>query len=577
MMKFKSCRTFLYFAKAYPKRSILMVTSLVVAGLLEGVGIMALLPLVSILTEQESLGNGAVLEIVTAIFHFFNLEVSIAPILIFIVVTISLKALITMLAMVQVAYSSAHVCTDLRLGYMRHLLGANWRHFVALKSGASANALGTEAQRSAISFTQGCHVLSWTVQVIVYTALAFLISWQLTLSAMCAGSVMVYLLSSLVRAGRKAGNEQTKILDSVLTRITDTLYGVKPLKAMGKTKTLLSMMEGEAVTLQSAQRAVDISRHAVRVLSEPIMVFFISIGIYAILTYGNLPVAELLFLALLFLRMVTKVSAVQSAYLSMAANESALWSLKAKIDTAKEAADINEGNLEASFEKSIRLENVCFSYDEDMVLNNISLDLPCHGLYVLFGPSGEGKTTLLDLIIGLHKPTSGQIYVDQDPLHMLDINSWRNKIGYVPQDVLLFHDTIMNNVTLNNPNISKEDVIEALKTADAYDFVIKMDNGLDSIVGERGAKISGGQRQRIAIARALVGKPSILILDEATSALDKATEKDLLITIKALSKDILILAISHNPASLNCADTVLRLQNGSLEKLSPENITRLAV
>ena len=103
-----------------------------------------------------------------------------------------------------------------------------------------------------------------------------------------------------------------------------------------------------------------------------------------------------------------------------------------------------------------------------------------------------------------------------------------------------------------------------------------MEDGLETVVGERGAKISGGQRQRIAIARALIGKPSILILDEATSALDKATEQELLETVKALSKDILVLSISHNPVSLNNADTVLRLQNGSLEKLSPENITRLA-
>ena len=453
MIKLESYKTFLYFAKAYPARSLFMIVALVTAGLLEGIGVMALLPLVSILTEQDNLGNGAVFEIVSTMFYFLNLDVSIGPILIFIVVTIGLKALITMLAMAQVAYSSAHVCTDLRLEYLRHLLGASWKHFVALKSGTSANALGTEAQRSTTSFTQGCYVLSWTMQVIVYTVLAFLISWQLTLSAIFTGFIMVFLLSFLVRAGRKAGNEQTKVLDSVLTRITDTLYGVKPLKAMGKTDTLLSMMEDEAVTLQSAQRAVDMSRHAVRVLSEPIMVLFISIGIYAILVYGHLPVTELLFLALLFLRMVTKVSAVQSAYLSMAANDSALWSLIDKIDAAKKATDVDEGNLEPSFEKGIRLENISFAYDEKMVLDNISIDLPCHGLYVLFGPSGEGKTTLLDLIIGLHKPTSGQVYVDDHPLQKLDMNSWRSKIGYVPQDVLLFHDTIMNNITLNNPDI----------------------------------------------------------------------------------------------------------------------------
>ncbi len=576
MINLKSWKTFIFFAKAYPTRGIFMVSALVVAGLLEGIGIMALLPLVAILTEQSALQSGVVSDIIQNIFHFLGLEVSIGPILLFIVTIIILKSLITMLAMTQVAYSSSHVCTDLRLAYLRSVLKSSWKHFTGLQSGSSANALGTEAQRAAYSFMHGCYALSWSIQVLVYTTIAFLISWKLTLSAVAAGFVMVFLLSSLVRTGRKAGNDQTKVLDSVLARITDTLYGAKPLKAMGKTDNLLSIMEQDAVKLRSVQRRMDISVHAIRVLSEPIMVIFMSIGIYGILSYGSLPVAELLFLALLFLRMVMKISTVQSAYLSMATNESALWSLRAKIDAAATAVDYNEGKIKPTLKKGIKFKNISFSYDDEPILNDISLELPSRGFYVIFGPSGAGKTTFLDLTTGLHQPVSGEIEIDNHPLQSIDMNEWRHKIGYVPQDVLLFHDTVANNVTLNSPDITKNQIVEALKTADALGFVEKMEHGLDTIVGERGTKLSGGQRQRIAIARAIIDHPSLLILDEATSALDKETEQELLKTVKSLSKDILVLAISHDPASLTMADKVFRLENKKLEEVTPEKLARMA-
>ncbi len=577
MINSKSYETFLFFAKAYPARGIFMIFALLVAGVLEGVGIMALLPLVAILTEQTGVQSGMISEFMGRIFDVLHLEMSVGPILLFITILIASKSLITMLAMMQVSYSSSHVCTDLRLSYLRHVLKSNWQHFISIKSGASANALGSEALRATYAFMHGCYMLSWGIQVVVYAIIAFLISWSLTLSAVFAGGVMVLVLSVFVRIARKSGKEQTTILDAVLARITDTLYGAKPLKAMGKGDNLLSMMEQDTIKLQAAQRNTDIARHAVRVLSEPIMITFIVMGLYAILTFGDLPVAELLFLSLLFLRMVTKISAVQSAYLSMATNESALWSLQSKINAAKKSADCNQGVLEAVLKEGVQFKNISFSYGDQLIIDDLSLKIPATGFHVIFGPSGEGKTTLLDLMIGLHQPNSGEVLIDGQSLTNIKMESWRHKIGYVPQDVLLFHDSVINNVTLSDASITREDVIISLKTAGALAFVEAMENGLETIVGERGSKLSGGQRQRIAIARAIVARPSLLILDEATSALDIETEKSLLKTVKLLSKETLVLAVSHNPASLTMADSVFKLQNSQLKKLSASEINGLNV
>ena len=217
------------------------------------------------------------------------------------------------------------------------------------------------------------------------------------------------------------------------------------------------------------------------------------------------------------------------------------------------------------FERSIKLDNVTFTYDQHPVLENASLEIPVGSLTTLIGPSGSGKTTVVDLIIGLLKPQSGNVLLDDTPLPSLDLKAWRRMIGYVPQETLLLHDSILHNVTLGDPELSEDDAVQALKSAGAWEFVERMPAGIHSTVGERGTKISGGQRQRIMIARALVHKPALLILDEATSALDPENEAAIGETMRMLRGDLTILAISHQTALVKAADCVYRLGNGTIE------------
>jgi ATP-binding cassette subfamily C protein len=180
----------------------------------------------------------------------------------------------------------------------------------------------------------------------------------------------------------------------------------------------------------------------------------------------------------------------------------------------------------------------------------------------LIGPSGSGKTTIIDLVIGLLRPQSGIVRIDDAPLSELDLKAWRRMIGYVPQETLLLHDSILHNVTLDDPELSEQDAVRALTSAGAWEFVEHLPRGIHSTVGERGSKLSGGQRQRIMIARALVHKPRLLILDEATSALDPKNEAAIGRTMQELRGELTILAISHQTALVSAADCVYRLENG---------------
>jgi ATP-binding cassette subfamily C protein len=206
---------------------------------------------------------------------------------------------------------------------------------------------------------------------------------------------------------------------------------------------------------------------------------------------------------------------------------------------------------------------VAFAYDAHQpVLRELCLQIPAGKLTTLIGASGSGKTTIIDLVTGLLRPQSGSVRLDGMSLSDLDLKAWRRMIGYVPQETLLLHASILENITLGDPELSEDDAVQALKSADALNFVDRMQEGIHSTVGERGAKLSGGQRQRIMIARALVHRPSLLILDEATSALDPDSEAAIGETMRHLRGRLTILAISHQTALVNAADCVYRLENG---------------
>ena len=224
------------------------------------------------------------------------------------------------------------------------------------------------------------------------------------------------------------------------------------------------------------------------------------------------------------------------------------------------------GTERVALDQSIDFESVSFAYGEHRILDKVSFSIPAGVMTCLVGDSGSGKTTIADLVIGLIQPETGVIRVDGHDLHALDVHLWRHSIGYVPQENLLLHDSILHNVALGDPSLKREDAESALKLAGAWDFVSKLPHGVDSVVGERGTLLSGGQRQRIMIARALAHHPKLLILDEATSALDPATEAGICATLRSLRGQLTILAVSHQSAMADIADEVYRVEAGKLAR-----------
>jgi ABC-type multidrug transport system fused ATPase/permease subunit len=219
------------------------------------------------------------------------------------------------------------------------------------------------------------------------------------------------------------------------------------------------------------------------------------------------------------------------------------------------------------FKEKISIKDVHFSYDGNKsILNEINLSIPRNDTIGFVGTTGSGKTTLIDILLGLLTPDKGSIFVDSTQIDQKNLQSWQKKIGYVPQSIFLIDDSVEKNIAFSiaSDKIDKKRVVDAAKMADLHDFILTLEDGYSTSVGERGVRLSGGQLQRIGIARALYHNPEVLILDEATSSLDGATENTIMESIHGLSHKKTIIIIAHRLTTLKECDVIYLLDKGQV-------------
>ncbi|HET6468123.1 MAG TPA: ABC transporter ATP-binding protein [Geminicoccaceae bacterium] len=542
---------------------------LVAASLAEGLGIATLLPLVALGTEEGGGSDSPLAQTINGTLRALGLEPELGPLLALVVGGLALKALLVMIAMRYVGHATAEVATNLRRRIIRNLMRVRWSFLIHQPMGRITNTVSNDATRSAQAYLLVAELVAQGTQVIVYTLIAFFVSWRLALAAFAFGLVMVGALHFLVRISRRAGWRQTQRTKELLVFLSDTLVNIKPIKAMGRQEAFQNLLEARITSLRNALRRQVTSRETLTGLQEMLLVLVLGGGFYLAVTSFRIDVAEILVTGILLSRMVSSVGKIQRAYQKAVLFESAFHSAEELIAEAQAAPEPNPGRLTPTLEQGVRLQRVSFAHAETPVLRDVSLEVPVRAMTVLAGPSGSGKTTIVDLILGLHWPDEGQVLVDGRPLDTLDLQQWRDVIGYVPQELLLFHDTILANVTLGDPRVGEAEVRAALETAGCWGFVSALPDGLHETVGEKGARLSGGQRQRIALARALVLRPKLLILDEVTSALDPETAYDIARAIAELTDRITVLVISHRPEFLEIADRIYRIENGSVAEATP--------
>lgn len=563
-------RTLFTYIMVFPRRSAFVLFALLIAGIAEGLSLTALLPLLSIAvggSEQtgESSGIGKFME---KALQDIGIEPTLDTILIIIVGGMFFKGVVLLLANRQVGYTVAHVATALRLDLIEALLASRWQYYLKQPVGSLANSVATEAYRAANGFEHSVNVLALAIQVMVYAIVALFISWEATLASLVIGLFLLIALNRLVTATRRAGTKQTHLLRDLLTYLSDVLSSVKSLKAMARDNVADAILHEQTQHLEKATRREVMNRAALTALQEPILAALTASGLYIALVVWQLSLPEVMLMVFLLTRILGLLNKTQRRHQQLAAQESAYWALRKAAEEARSEAERATGTVTPTLKKGISLQHVRFNYGQKTIFKDLTLDIPINTFTAVMGSSGVGKSTLLDLLCGLTEPQSGEINIDGVSIIDINLRQWRHMIGYVSQDTILLHDTVMNNILVGESTLTAIDAERALRQAGAWDFVSALPEGLQTVVGERGGLLSGGQRQRIAIARALAHNPSFLILDEPTSALDPNSEKTICETLQTLSKDLTIIAVSHQPAVINAADRVFILSNGEAESLS---------
>ncbi|MBC8367049.1 ABC transporter ATP-binding protein [bacterium] len=406
------------------------------------------------------------------------------------------------------------------------------------------------------------------LMVIVGLIIIFAISWKLSLLTFLIVPINALLMRTLGKLLRRDSTRIQVRMGEMAGAIGETVTGARVVKAFGR--------EADEVK-RFGYFNLDYFKSSVRLralgaLNAPLSEMLGSLSVVFIVGYGgvqvlqgNMEASHLVLFVVAVLSIVGPLRRISELNQIVQEGVAAGERIFQILDEESERSCLEHGEVPGPLSEAIRFENVEFGYREGLpVIHDLNLEISKGQIVALVGPSGGGKSTLADLLARFYEPDAGRLSVDGRDLREFKLSSWRDKFGIVTQDVLLFNDSILNNIAYGRPSATREMVEEAARAARAHDFILDAPEGYDTIIGERGLQLSGGQRQRLAIARALLKDPEILIFDEATSALD--TESEMLVqeAIDRLMSGRTALVIAHRLSTIHGADRIAVIDNGQL-------------
>jgi ATP-binding cassette, subfamily C, bacterial len=547
-------------------QSIMVVASMFAASMTEAIGLAATLPLLSLMIGGGTGVTSELASFATEVLNTLSLPLEPPVIVTFIVVILSLKLGIQFGARILVNVTSTSLEAATRRNFLWAVTRARPTFFSEQRTGEYVNSLVTEVSMYARLYRASCGFFASGFSILIYLVLSLLASWEATLVATLFGILIFLSLSFLMGVTRRAAAISADAMAEMSADLSDGMSNIKALKAMAAENTFTERIIVHVEKVRKSTLRVALSFIALDQAREAATILLVLPGFVAAIYFLDERFETMLLLALLFARTINAFGTIQTGYQNLLASEPFAAKAVKRMAEAEIARETTDGKQAPLLEHNIDIQDLSFSYGDHKVLSSVDLTINAHRITAVVGPSGSGKTTLADLIIGFLQPDAGVILVDRVSLADTGLYSWRREIGYVPQELLLFHDSIFNNITLFDPSISNDDVEAALRAADAWSFVLAMPHGLETIVGERGTKISGGQRQRLSLARALARRPRLLVLDEPTTALDRKTEQEICQTLSNLKQQTTILVISHQPAIIKIADIVYALDHGQVQQ-----------
>nr|WP_298684722.1 ABC transporter ATP-binding protein [uncultured Dongia sp.] len=543
---------------------ITILAALLVSGVVEIIGIATLWPIIGLIGGETHSKSHVIDEYIQWGLAQAGLPLTIEVLLLVVIGAATLSFVFGTAGSVFVGRSVANFGINVRLQLIDALVHAKWSYFVAQPVARYTAAINSDADRAAVAFKSAGLCLAGLVQTAVLMTMALFVSWPFFLGAICVSVVLWMGVGRYMRMAKKAGRGKSKHNLALLHSVTDALTNVKALKAMNRHGFIGHTFAVHVDRLRRATQAETYSTSAVRAVQEPLFTVLILGGLYIGHSVLGMDLRVMLGSTLLLKRVADAIGSVRSNYQRVILERPSYWQLQQLLREVRGNREHLATGTLPTLPATIELDHVGFTYPGKRVMRDAELTMPAGELTTVIGPSGAGKTTIADLVVGLHIASEGTIRIGGMPIGDMDMAAWRRQLGYIPQDSILFNDTIHNNVTLGDPSISPGQVEAALKSADAWSFVSKLPGEMAFTIGVRGSLLSGGQRQRLAIARALIGDPKLLILDEATSALDHKTAREISRAARALTGSRSILAITHQALWVDAADRVYEIRDGKV-------------
>ncbi|TBR60583.1 ABC transporter ATP-binding protein [Westiellopsis prolifica IICB1] len=560
----------LRFAKPYPGLIFLTIVLGFSGALFNGVGTTLIVPIILKIVGQEvDLSNAPpILKAIISPFDKMSDNNRLWLMSGAIILIIFLKNIANYASALTSSYLSRRLTSDMREVGVQLLLEIDIDYYAKMKVGDLINRLGGEIGRAATTISNSVKLVILGITILVFVGLLISISWQLTIAATILLSFVTLINQYIIARSRTFGKLLSEMSKAYSVAILEILSGIRLVKATGNEAREYQRIQKFIREREKADFRSQMNSEAIAPISEVMGVISLLLIVILSRTFFQKEITSLstvlltyLLILLRLLPLIAQLNTLRNSF----ANATTSVEVTADFLRRDDKPLMKNGSITyIRIKNSINFNHISFAYPghEKMVLKDVDLSLPHGTTLALVGTSGAGKSTIADLLPRFYDPVSGSITIDGIDIREFEITSLRKGMGIVSQDTFLFNDSVRNNIAYGRTDASDDEIITATQQANAYEFISKLPQGFDTLIGDRGVMLSGGQKQRLAIARALLQNPDILILDEATSALDTVSERLVQQAIDDLSRDRTTLVIAHRLSTVQKADQIAVLDQG---------------